>query len=654
MRCSVDVPGQACQLCYAAKVVCTQLRTTEKPLGSCRRSPEPGDADSLGLSGQQHVARPTKRRRHELCEDAQGQSPTSGAHGHLPQVIVSPTNHRHDLTSSRASVTAPQAQDESGSKSAMIVGPVMAEDVQMIENYMSSHGRPQHSPGDSNYNTISDNPQDPVLYLTVPRKRQGLIMRHRPGEKQREIFEQILGPFVDDVVALYFEFIHPSFPVLDEEHFVHLFKTGNKSLSAALVCELLASSLIFWNRSKSLQNHPSPDLLYAWNLAVAALQEEFLAPGMSTINAVLLDLMGRPTTSITGNTINSGRTVGLSHILGLNRDPSTWRISDTEKKMRVRLWWGVLIHDRWSSFAHGVPTYVSKNQYEVPVPTVDVLMTSGMENLARRKAAECFIALCTLTEILGDILPLVYDRRQKPAPELSKPLRRFQNALDDWEDSEPAASLLKWDDNDGEIVSGSSSLKLGFLSIKMLICRVSFRSATHFPEPDLLDMRRYSQAILRESAREIIKFLCSLKSHHLAEFWSPYSAYHISSATIIFLRCTIEASDSLILSSCKTTLLEFMQWLRHAKEVEKWDLADICLAQCEGPILQICNGNRTLSQLDTMIPLRYNPIMTEEIDTTMFNFNGFDGGVHTGPSVLDTQNNVNGFEYPYADLWDLF
>lgn len=77
-----------------------------------------------------------------------------------------------------------------------------------------------------------------------------------------------------------------------------------------------------------------------------ALQEEFLAPGMSTVHAALLDLNGRPTTSITGNTINSGRTVGLSHILGLNRDPWTWKVSESEKNTRVRLWWGVLIHDR--------------------------------------------------------------------------------------------------------------------------------------------------------------------------------------------------------------------------------------------------------------------------------------------------------------------
>lgn len=42
------------------------------------------------------------------------------------------------------------------------------------------------------------------------------------------------------------------------------------------------------------------------------------------------------------------------------------------------------------------------------------------------------------------------------------------------------------------------------------------------------------------------------------------------------------------------------------------------------------------------------------IDLGMFDQNGYNWGLHTGPSVLDTQNNVNGFEYPWADLWDSF
>lgn len=65
------------------------------------------------------------------------------------------------------------------------------------------------------------------------------------------------------------------------------------------------------------------------------------------MHATLLDLSGRPTTSIIGNTITSGRTVALANSLGLNRDPETWKLSSWEKTMRIRLWWGTLIHDRW-------------------------------------------------------------------------------------------------------------------------------------------------------------------------------------------------------------------------------------------------------------------------------------------------------------------
>ncbi len=84
----------------------------------------------------------------------------------------------------------------------MIVGPVMAEDVQLIENYMSSQYRVHRKPHGPLYDSVSDNPEDPVLYLTVPRKRLGLSQNNRPGEKQREILEQILGPLINEVVAV--------------------------------------------------------------------------------------------------------------------------------------------------------------------------------------------------------------------------------------------------------------------------------------------------------------------------------------------------------------------------------------------------------------------------------------------------------------------
>jgi hypothetical protein len=122
---------------------------------------------------------------------------------------------------------------------------------------------------------------------------------------------------------------------------------SQQNYSHALKCDLYATSLIYWSQSAQLKIHPRPDPAYAWNLAVAALQEEFLSPSLSTLYAALLDLNGRPVTSITENVLTCGKTVALAQCLGLNRDPSSWNIPKDEKHARIRLWWGILIHDRW-------------------------------------------------------------------------------------------------------------------------------------------------------------------------------------------------------------------------------------------------------------------------------------------------------------------
>jgi hypothetical protein len=88
--------------------------------------------------------------------------------------------------------------------------------------------------------------------------------------------------------------------------------------------------------------------LFVWNLAVEALQQDFLVAGISTLYAVVLDLVGRPIYAVLLNAINSGRAVSLALSLGLNRNPSGWKRPAIEIELRKRLWWAVLIHDYWS------------------------------------------------------------------------------------------------------------------------------------------------------------------------------------------------------------------------------------------------------------------------------------------------------------------
>lgn len=120
-------------------------------------------------------------------------------------------------------------------------------------------------------------------------------------------------------------------------------------LPHALVCEMYAVSLISWHLSPKIRasGRPIPDVRYIWNLAVSAMREDFMSPSFSTVLAAILDLLGRPITSITYNAVNVGSTVALAHSLGLNRDPAKWNLDKRQKSLRVRAWWCLLIHDNW-------------------------------------------------------------------------------------------------------------------------------------------------------------------------------------------------------------------------------------------------------------------------------------------------------------------
>ena len=278
-----------------------------------------------------------------------------------------------------------------------------------------------------------------------------------------------------------------------------------EQLSPTLLCDFFALSLTLWNHSPVLRQHPQPDPQFIWNLAVEALQHDFVAPGLSTVSAVLLDLTGRPVSSVLGNTLNNARAVALAQTLGLHRNPSDWQRPDSEKSIRIRLWWAVLIHDRWyvfysfhmhlhlaianrerSSFAHGIPPTIAKNQYDVPLPV--------SENPG-------FVHLCTLSMILGDVLPLVYDL--SIGSEIWRRIRRVEADLDQWEEkSSPGIG---------------SSIRLGYLSIRLLVCRISLHQASASDQ----DTQRYHFSQLRRAANEIVDYICSLTKTHFNEFWLP-------------------------------------------------------------------------------------------------------------------------------------
>ena len=53
------------------------------------------------------------------------------------------------------------------------------------------------------YEIMSNEPKKPILYMNVPKRWKGFFLTAILGQTQMEALEQILRPFVTDVVALY-------------------------------------------------------------------------------------------------------------------------------------------------------------------------------------------------------------------------------------------------------------------------------------------------------------------------------------------------------------------------------------------------------------------------------------------------------------------
>lgn len=185
-RCTVDIPGQSCLLCRVQGADChyqegpdpdtSVLSTTESKPWSGGQPVEP-------VSGQKRKRSPSISRQSTNGPSPQGTASSSGR---------------------RESESRRKGSDDPHNESVLIVGPMVAEDAQVIEKHMPpERSSLSEEPKSHPYNIYCSDPRKPVLYTTISRRRKGMRRGVPPGENQKEILEQILGPFKHDLVRLY-------------------------------------------------------------------------------------------------------------------------------------------------------------------------------------------------------------------------------------------------------------------------------------------------------------------------------------------------------------------------------------------------------------------------------------------------------------------
>lgn len=144
---------------------------------------------------------------------------------------------------------------------------------------------------------------------------------------------------------------------------------------------------------------------------------------------------------------------------------------------------------------------IRKDQYDVPVPAVQDFVTSSRHSERHNIAYTCFSNLCRLTIILGDILPLAYNLTIDQ-DDIWKQTRRLESDLDAWDDCLPGEARPR--DGDKRRIPGCSNLRLGYLSIRLLLKRIALHVCISSPDSEtVLTVHRRQRYQQTQSANKI-------------------------------------------------------------------------------------------------------------------------------------------------------
>jgi hypothetical protein len=194
---------------------------------------------------------------------------------------------------------------------------------------------------------------------------------------------------------------------------------------------------------------------------------------------------------------------------------------------------------------------------------------------------------------------------------------------------------------------GSSNLWMCFLSIRLLLARVTLRAAV-LEGDSSLGRDRISQ--LRTASSAVLDFTLSLGESQFQDFWLPYVTHLLVHAITVSLRCTVETQDPEIRNTSVSRLQRVIAHIQYARDNYDWDIAIYCLERCADPVSRIASLNAR------------EPPPPSETEVTSLVGNGNAGG--TGAEIqpvpgFDDSNflladvlDPNAFDFSWEALWD--
>ncbi|KAK2871701.1 hypothetical protein FQN49_002909 [Arthroderma sp. PD_2] len=389
---------------------------------------------------------------------------------------------------------------------------------------------------------------------------------HRAKMLASNEVEGIVGDRADRLVQLYFEYVHPAFPVLSKGRFLREYMQDKYKIPPSLRGAVYGLASLFINQDNTFPETQPINQAAIFEHVHSSLNRELESPKIATLQACLLVLHEQPAENGTTESPKvwafSGQAVSCAHVLGLHRDPTFWDIPEWEKRLRRKLWWATYYTDRWTSICHGNPPHIHNNSFDtkdieiedlvsdedVTGPVYSMFVREGDRPRAIPLAVR-FMERIKLTKLLDNVLGCSftlagYSESIRGYLEKEQSLLRCQTALQNWMSLLPQCLGFSFSSQGVEHCI-NASLHLSFYATETLLFRALMTPATvHSKATPSSSLRRHFDGAL-SCFRSFVRFVETIQQDTLQAFWGRHARSNFILCTnfLIYLFLCAFSSD---------------------------------------------------------------------------------------------------------------
>ncbi|EAT88501.2 hypothetical protein SNOG_04741 [Parastagonospora nodorum SN15] len=344
--------------------------------------------------------------------------------------------------------------------------------------------------------------------------------------------EQLIHPHGPALLDLYFEVVHPNFPIIQKHLFIGRYKNGDRTFSPALLAGMYILALNWWSLNPNLAKYSKPDAARLEVIAMKSLTIAMERPKLSTVQAGLL-LLQRPEADSWSLTT---QLVAIGQELGLHLDCSSWSVPMWERGLRKRIAWALYMQDKWSSLIHGRPSHIFNANWAVKPITEEDFNEEGDGYDTREEETEdeqednhrgriLFAQMIALTQIMAEVMDTFYTQvaihdfanaGRKSTELILARAKPVQIKLRQWHEKLPAEVKMHAPLSKNKLTS-TGYLHLAYFATEITLHRRIVQSL------DSTNPDSYGLFMCRNAAKtrliSAMDFVNRLKPEHLQAFW---------------------------------------------------------------------------------------------------------------------------------------